>query len=220
MSDPNETASEVAKITQAWREHLAEEAAKRPVTYHDASGGNIVDQMDRYRDLAQHDALAGAIAIAKARGNYVPNEHVNEQKFPPLTVAEYLEMLALGERIARYYRHPSTVDGAVKAGATWDQIAAATGTTAEAARAAYREWADGQHQLYADTGRFGLGDAGYAAALEAAGDPIPAAVTGAAAEDTRRLEAIRDVLGRFDWERGGRQHAVEKIKRIADGGQP
>jgi len=108
MSDPDQTANEVAKITQAWREHLAEEAAKHPVTYHDASGGNIVDQMDRYRDLAQHDALAGAIAIGKARGTYVPNEHVNEQKFPPLTVAEYLEMLALGERIARYYRHPST----------------------------------------------------------------------------------------------------------------
>ena len=94
----------------------------------------------------------------------MPNEHVNEQKFPPLTVAEYLEMLALGERIARYYRHPSTVDRAVKAGATWDQIAAATGTTAEAARAAYREWADGQH-TYA-----GMGDDEYAAALRAAGE--------------------------------------------------
>jgi hypothetical protein len=32
MSDPNQTANEVAKITQAWREDLAEEAAKRPVT--------------------------------------------------------------------------------------------------------------------------------------------------------------------------------------------
>jgi len=168
MSDPDQTANEVAKITQAWREHLAEEAAKHPVTYHDASGGNIVDQMDRYRDLAQHDALAGAIAIGKARGTYVPNEHVNEQKFPPLTVAEYLEMLALGERIARYYRHPSTVDRAVQAGATWDQIAAATGTTAEAARAAYVEWAEGQHRLHADLG-MGLDDAGYAAALKAAG---------------------------------------------------
>jgi hypothetical protein len=220
MSDPDQTASEVAEITQAWREHLAEEAAKRPVTYHDASAGNIVDQMDRYRDLAQHDALAGSIAIAKARGSYVPSEHVNEQKFPPLTVAEYLEMLALGERLARYYRHPSTVDRAVKAGATWDQIAAATGTTAKAARAAHVEWAEGQHQLYGDTGRFGLDDAGYAAALEAAGVPIPAAVTGTAAEDARRLEAIHDVLGRFDWERGDRQYALEKIKRIADGGQP
>ena len=60
MSDPNQTANEVAKITQAWREHLAEEADKRPVTYHDASGGNIVDQMDRYRELAPARRPAGA----------------------------------------------------------------------------------------------------------------------------------------------------------------
>ena len=152
MSDPNETANEVAEITQAWREHLAEEAGKRPVTYHEAATGNIVDQIDRYRDLAQHDALARRIAIGKARGTYVPSEHVNEEKFPPLTVAEHLEMLALGERIARYYRHPSQVDKAVKAGATWDQIAAATGTTDEAARAAYREWAESLHRLHADMG--------------------------------------------------------------------
>ena len=53
---------------------------------------------------------------------------------------------------------------AVKAGATWDQVADATETTAEAARAAYREWAEGQHK-YA-----GMGDGEYAAALERAGD--------------------------------------------------
>ena len=73
-------------------------------------------------------------------------------------------MLALGERIARYYRHPSQVDMAVRAGASWAQIAAATGTTEVAARAAYREWAEGQHK-YAS-----MDDAEYAAALERAGD--------------------------------------------------
>ena len=152
------------EITGAWREHLAEEAAKRPVTYHDAGGGSIVDQIDRYRELADRDVMARSIATLKARGTYEPNEYVNEAKFPPLTVAEHLEMLALGERIARYYRHPSQVDQAVKAGASWAQIAAATGTTEDAARAAYREWAEGQHK-YA-----GMGDAEYAAALEAAAD--------------------------------------------------
>ncbi len=138
-----------------------------PVTYHQASTGSIVDQMARYRQLAEHDALAGAIAIGKARGTYEPNEYVNEQKYPPLTVAEHLEMLALGERIARYYRHPSQAGKAVRAGASWDQIAAAAGTTAEEARAAYREWAEGQHRLHADIG-IGLDDAGYAAAVKAA----------------------------------------------------
>ena len=169
MTDPDETANLVNEITEAWREHEAEEAAKRPVTYHGASTGSIVDQEKRFRELAQHDALAGAIAIGKARGTYVPNEHVNEQKYPPLTTSEYLEMLALGTHIAEYYAHPSNVDSAVKAGASWDQIAAATGTSAAEAKAAYREWAEGQCQLRQDFpgGTIGMGDEEYAAALEA-----------------------------------------------------
>ena len=138
-----------------------------PQTYHEASGGSIVDQMDRYRVLDERDLMARSIATLKARGTYEPNEYVNEEKFPPLTVAEHLEMLALGERIARYYRHPSQVDKAVKAGASWQQVADATGTTPEAARAAYREWAEGQHK-YA-----GMGDDEYAAAIEAAGTGTP-----------------------------------------------
>ena len=101
----------------------------------EASGGNLPGQEDRYRELAQRDALAKAIAIKKARGDYQPGGHVSEENFPPLTVAEHLEMIALGERIARYYAHPSQVDVAVKAGASWAQIAAARGTD-EADRAA------------------------------------------------------------------------------------
>jgi len=42
---------------------------------------------------------------------------------------------------------------------------------------------------------------------------------GQAAEDTRRLAAIRDVLGHFDWEYHDRQLALEAIERIAEGGQ-
>ncbi len=41
-----------------------------------------------------------------------------------------------------------------------------------------------------------------------------------AAEDTRRLDAIRGVLDRFDWEMDDRQLALEAIERITDGGQP
>jgi hypothetical protein len=168
MTDPDETANLVAESTEAWREHVAEEAAARPVTYNEASGGNIADQVDRYRELAEHDTMVRSIAILKARGTFEPDERVNDEKFPPLSMAEHLEMLALGERIARYYRHPAQVDGAARTGATWAQIAAATGTTADAARTAYREWADGQHRLYAGPG-IGLDDDEYAAALELAG---------------------------------------------------
>jgi hypothetical protein len=39
-----------------------------------------------------------------------------------------------------------------------------------------------------------------------------------AAEDTRRLDAIRGVLAAFDWEHDDRQLALEAIDRIADGG--
>ena len=40
-----------------------------------------------------------------------------------------------------------------------------------------------------------------------------------AAEDTRRLDRIRVVLAKFDWEHDDRQLALEAIERIAEGGQ-
>jgi len=127
-------------------------------------GGSIVDSITRYDALATRESMAKAIEILKSRGTYQPNEHVNEERFPPLTVAELLEMLALGERIARYYKHPAQVHYAVLAGATWEQIAAATGTTVEDTRAAYRTWAEGQHRLFTDIG-IGMDDEAYAQAL-------------------------------------------------------
>ena len=130
-----------------------------PMTSHEASAIPLPDQIDRYRVLADHDSMAKAIAIGKAQGTYEPSAHVSAEKYPELTAAEHLEMIALGWSIARYYSHPSQVDQAVRAGASWAQIAAATGTTEAAARAAYRDWAEGQHK-YA-----GMTSATYAEAL-------------------------------------------------------
>ena len=92
-------------------------------------------------------------------------------------------------------------------GATWTRRAQA-----------YREWAEGQHRLRSDFpgGTLGLGDEEYAAAIKAAGEPQAA---GTEFEDTRRLNAIREVLSHFDWEHDDRQLALEAIDRIADGGQ-
>ena len=157
--DPGQTARLVSDITRAYRERAADE---RPVTYREACNGSIVDHIGRYRELADRDVMARAIATLRARGTYQPSEHVSEEEFPPLTVPELLETLALGEVIARYYRHPCQVDHAVRVGATWEEIAAATDMTPDAARAAYREWVEGQH-TYA-----GMSDAEYAAALELA----------------------------------------------------
>jgi hypothetical protein len=54
MADPNETANLVGEITGAYREHAAAEAAKRPLTYHEASDVPLPDQIGRYRELADH----------------------------------------------------------------------------------------------------------------------------------------------------------------------
>jgi hypothetical protein len=39
------------------------------------------------------------------------------------------------------------------------------------------------------------------------------------AGDTQRLDRIRVVLAKFDWEHDDRQYALEAIERIAEGGQ-
>ena len=133
--------------------------ADHPLTYHQAMDLSLRDQIGRYEELTDRDLMARSIATLQARGEYDAAKHPDPAEYQPLTVAEHLEMLALGEAIAFYYRHPAGVDHAVRAGATWEQIAAARNTTPEAARAAYREWAEGQHR-YA-----GMSNATYAEAL-------------------------------------------------------
>jgi hypothetical protein len=186
----------------------------RPITYHQAMDLSLPGQIDRYGELTDRDMMARSIAILQARGEYDAARHLDPAEYEPLTVAEHLEMLALGEAIAFYYTHPAGVDRAVRAGATWEQIAAARNTTDGAARAAYREWAEGQH-TYA-----GMGDDEHAAALKAAGGQDAASAADDDAEAARRLSAIREVLSHFDWEHDDRQLALEAIDRIADGGQP
>jgi hypothetical protein len=140
----------------------------RPGTYHEVSG-SLPENLDRFHELVDRELMARTIAGLKAKGNYDPAQHPDPAQYPPLSVAEHLELLALGEHIARYYRHPSNVDEAVKAGATWQQIAAATDVTEDEARGAYRQWAERQHWLSGQyAGKFGMSDAEYAAALKRA----------------------------------------------------
>jgi hypothetical protein len=44
-------------------------------------------------------------------------------------------------------------------------------------------------------------------------------LNGGEVDDTRRLDRIRVVLAKFNWEHDDRQLALEAIERIADGGQ-
>lgn len=39
------------------------------------------------------------------------------------------------------------------------------------------------------------------------------------AADTQRLDRVRVVLAKFDWEHDDRQYALESIERIVEGGQ-
>ena len=139
-------------------------------TYDEASDRPFTDVLNRYQALNDRDMMSRSIATLQARGEWNDDRSLNPADYPPLTVAEHLELIALGEVMARHYRHPAQVHHAVVAGATWEQIAAAGGGDADRARLAYREWAEGQHQLRRDfpDGTIGLGDEEYAAAVRAA----------------------------------------------------
>jgi hypothetical protein len=49
--------------------------------------------------------------------------------------------------------------------------------------------------------------------------PVPEPAESGEAEDTRRLDRVRVVLARFDWENDDRRLALEAIERIVEGGQ-
>jgi hypothetical protein len=130
-------------------------------------------------------ALADARATLGARGEYDPAKHGTGGD-EPLTAAEWLEVIATGEVVACYYRHPADVDRAVKAGATWEQVAAARGCSEAQARQDHRDWAEGQHRLWTGelggrAGEFGIDDDAYAAAIARAGEPDPGAAKAYAA---------------------------------------
>lgn len=55
--------------------------------------------------------------------------------------------------------------------------------------------------------------------MQGAAQLLDAYVREAETDDARCLREIRDLLARFDWEHDDRQLALEKIERIAEGGQ-
>jgi hypothetical protein len=156
---------------------LAGLADDRPLTYNDAEivyRTSLTAARDRYAELSDQDLNARTAALLRQRGEFDPDNlgHQLVAASEPLSAAEHLEHMAIGEVLARYYRHPSMLDHAVKAGASWEQIGAARGTSAGQARRDYREWAEGQHNLLTWTeGRIGMSDAEYAQAIARASDP-------------------------------------------------
>jgi hypothetical protein len=134
---------------------------------------SLGDLVSRLVDLTGRDAVSRHLDALKANGTYDPERHADPALYAPLSAVERLEVLALGEAVTRTARHPSYVHQAVQAGLSWEEISAALGCTPEAARSAYRAWADAQRHLHTITGRdgrtpIGLSEAEYAEACAAA----------------------------------------------------
>jgi poly(3-hydroxybutyrate) depolymerase len=92
----------------------------------------------------------------------------------PLTAAEHLEMMAAAKVPARnYQRSQARIDRAVRAGASWEKVAAAAGISVAQARQEYRHWVRRQHVRSENPNPYGLGmdDAEYVAALARAVEP-------------------------------------------------
>jgi hypothetical protein len=143
-------------------------------TYQETSGRyrSTSDARERFEELVVRDVSARAYMALAARRDYDPRAHGHLGGSEPLTVSEHLELLAAGELLARYYRHPAHAHRALQAGATWAQVAAATGRDEAQARRDYREWAADEHRLWTDQdGEFGMDATEYAAAAARADAP-------------------------------------------------
>jgi hypothetical protein len=191
--------------------HQQDETSDPPVTYNQASqryGPGTHAARERYDELTMREHLSRAHAKLKASGQYDPAKHGTRDS-EPLTVAEHLELLATAEYLARAYKPHGEVDHALRAGATWPQVAAALGTDEAMARVEYRAWADGQHDMLRWTdGRLGMSDAEYAEVLARAGEPDPGAAKAYAATH-RVLCAHADQDGRgMHWLRPGEKCAA------------
>lgn len=131
------------------------------------------DARERFEELVVRDLSTRTRTTLTAREDYDPRIHGDMPAAgEPLTVTEHLELLAAGELLARYYRHPAHAHRALQAGATWAQVAAATGRDEAQARQDYRDWAESEHLLWQDCdGEFGISGDEYAAAIARADAP-------------------------------------------------
>ncbi|MBB5136459.1 hypothetical protein HNP84_006206 [Thermocatellispora tengchongensis] len=130
------------------------------------------DELDRQHTLltaaARYDELRMRDLLAPRPGDE-PDGHAA----PPLTKQEALELLALGELLARKaaYGRQLAVRTAREAGASWSQIGAALGTTKQSAWEAHTRWIDEQAGGRGRTGQIGLSAAEAEAARDLAGTP-------------------------------------------------
>ncbi|MCL2586090.1 MAG: hypothetical protein FWE35_26955 [Streptosporangiales bacterium] len=112
-----------------------------PVRWLDADRAGLSKAFQRCLDLSTRKMLADAHTGGKSHA-----DGIDPDDYPPLTVDEHLEHLALGEAIARWGRSIARLDTALAAGATWQEAVDATGIPSTELRTAYLEWASLQHK--------------------------------------------------------------------------
>ncbi|GII88985.1 hypothetical protein Ssi03_69750 [Sphaerisporangium siamense] len=122
----------------------------------------LVSATARYDDLRAREALSAPVGEDDLPDPDAP---------PPLTREEALEVLALGEVIARKagYGRQLAVRAARASGASWSQIGAALGTSKQAAWEAHTRWIDDQAERHRRDGYSGMGEDDTAAARVLAG---------------------------------------------------
>jgi hypothetical protein len=119
--------------------------------------------------VARYDELRTRESLSSPKGDELPPD----PDFAPLTREESLELLALGEVIARKaaYGRQLSVRSARQAGASWTQVGAALGTSKQAAWEAHGRWIDEQGRQHGRAGSIGWDDQDVAAARALAGEP-------------------------------------------------
>ena len=126
-----------------------------------------IEALDREHTLAtavqRFDELRGRDSLADPDDPDGPR---------PLSRAEALELLALGEVIARKAGQGRQLTGrtARGAGASWADIGQALGTTRQSAWETHRRWIDGQAAQRGAVGEIGFDEDDAAAARALAGD--------------------------------------------------
>ncbi|MER7568293.1 hypothetical protein ABTZ93_35845 [Streptomyces sp. NPDC097941] len=134
------------------------------------------DEVERQYTLlsaaARFDALRTRDALTSPPDDEDESDYFADD-MAPLTREEALELLALGEVIARKaaYGRQLSVRSARRAGASWSQIGAALGTSKQAAWEAHNRWIDEQAKQQRDAGHWGLDDEAIDAARTLAGEP-------------------------------------------------
>jgi hypothetical protein len=86
-----------------------------------------------------------------------------------MSITEHLDGLACAEVVARQMRDQALVYDALRAGATWAELADATGADADQVRGIFMRWLRGQRALYLERGPgWGISAHEYADGLRAA----------------------------------------------------